>query len=138
MILPEKYICWLDISDCSGELVYRDVFLHLFSLKELQYEVDFVDSKIERASLASKLLIDKFFRNEKNVVLKAETLTDDQTFKFDLPRVQQIVTLGHSNNNYIFTDPSDNYSLWIVISVNGAIFKQEGNLDIFMQEVNKK
>ena len=60
----------------------------------------------------------------------------DKRFHLKSEASRGFVTLGESNGNYLFTDPSDNFSCWLVVKSNKSVFKISEDLESIVQNAN--
>ena len=118
MNLPEEYLSWIESVDTNREHIYkRSIIIDFYSKSEL---------KVKHES-ASKFFHEKVFVNNIKEI-NAEVLDANDIYSFTKERTDRCITIGESNSNYIFVDPFDSFSIWIVILGNQCVFKEKGNI----------
>ena len=117
MNLPKEYIAWLESTDTNKEYIYENIIIDFYSQTELQ----------NKNHLASQFFNEKVFKNN-NEAIKAEELESNNTYSFTKERTDKCITIGESNRNYIFVDPFDDFTLWVLILSNKCVFKESGNI----------
>ena len=121
MNLPEEYLAWIESIDTSKEFCFKGgTVIKLYSKPELE----------AKYSSASNYFEKNVFVNEKQELI-AEAINEKNlttNYLFTIERISKCITIGESNNNFVFTDPFDNYSVWSVILVNQCVFEDNGNI----------
>lgn len=117
MNLCQEYLTWLKDVDSTREVELCDVICRIYTQLEL----------FEKSALVSQFFKKSIFiRGVEEVV--GECANTDATFKIGAQRSKGFIGIGETNRNYLFVDPNDNYSLWVVLPSNKAIFRLSPNI----------
>jgi hypothetical protein len=125
MALPRKYINWLEKIDTEKEVIFRKYGFTIYSQEELRV----------KSCLAANYFAERVFCGDvKEVFGESDEVNNFDRFKITDVQSKKFLTLGESNKNYLFVDPDDDNSLWMVILANNYIFKIGSNIDQLMEE----
>ncbi len=125
MKLPKKYTDWLKSVNRDNEIIFDNCVYRIYSEKELDI----------KGPCASNFFKSTVFVDGVDVVHAESAGIDnsDEKFPLDSEASKSFITLGDSNGNYLFTDPNDNYSCWLVVKLNKAVFKISKDLECIVQ-----
>ena len=125
MNLPIEYLDWINSIDTNQERsIENGLVMNLYSQNDLQ----------SKYSLATKFFQSKIFINDEIQIISESVLEENPktNYLFNQERVNKCITIGESNNNFVFVDPYDNYSIWVVILVNKCVFNDGTNIYDFI------
>jgi hypothetical protein len=121
MKLPEKYKNWLRSIDCTNEIKCGGFVYKIYSESEVA----------RKFSTASEFFNASVFVGEVEIIFAESAEVNNFEDKFPItPEISKnVITLGESNGNYLFTNPNESYSCWVVIKSNKSVFRVSKNLE---------
>ena len=136
--LPETYKKFLDENPNGSELTFNETedpnfdgrYWNLMGKNELleSWEMNGVGKTKNFECLRLYVQVQKEFGQGKS--------TTSNVGKISLSRVESGFVIGDENGDYLYLDPSDNYSVWIYYHDGGDVFRVADSFEEFMSNKN--